>query len=114
MEWLLLVNQFLMPMLLKCFGQISSETPQEYLRRSYDPVTGKLEQDIVLDAIPTTARAVRKAWRHTPRHERGNKPRYSREALYDLTEVKLIEAMNATPEQVAACAEVVAKMGVDD
>jgi hypothetical protein len=116
MGWSLLVSQFLMPFLLKCFSQqadSSTESPQDYLRREYDASTGSISPSVVRQAMPMTAKAVRRAWRQTPKQERGPKPQLSREELYNLTQEKLVEAMNATPEQLAACAAMVAEMEDD-
>ena len=89
-------------MLAKCFNQLSSETPAEYLKPHYDEATGKMDHGIVRDAMPQTRRAIRKAHRQATREERQSLPRFSREDIYNLTEEKLIEAMRATPETVAA------------
>jgi hypothetical protein len=101
MEWLTLVLGFLQPILLKCWDKTSSEDPQEYLRANFNSATGKMSREVVEDSIPSTRRAVRKARQESPRVERKNFPKYSREELYDLAEKGLIESMNAPPEVVA-------------
>lgn len=90
------------PLLAKCLDQVSSETPQEYLKPHYDPVTGRMDPDIVVEAIPQVRKAVLQARRQASREERKSMPRYSRNDLYYLAEKKLIEAVKASPEDVAA------------
>jgi hypothetical protein len=102
MEWVPLILNFLQPLLLKCFDRQSTEDPQEVLRESYDPTTGKMDPAIVNDAIPQTRRAFNRARKSASREERRNAPRYSRQELYDITEKGLIESMNAPPETVAS------------
>lgn len=114
MEWISIILPLLQPMLLKCFEKTSMEDPQEYLRSNYNASTGKLDRDVVLDAIPATRRAIRKAHRNASRAERKNFVRLSKSELYEITEKSLIESMNAPPEAVAACREVAAGMPDDD
>ena len=102
MDWVSIIGTFLFPLLAKCFSGFSSEKPQYYLRCHYDEASGTMDSGLVTDAIPQTRRAIRKAYRSTPRSERGAFPRYSREELYAIAEQKLIEAMNASDEQISA------------
>lgn len=113
MDWLSLISSFLVPMFAQCLSRVSSETPAEYLKPHYDPVTGKMDPDLVTDAMPATMRAIRKAYRNTPKKERGSFPRYSRDEIYVITENKLIEAMNAPDEVVAAAMASAATLGDD-
>lgn len=105
--------QLLNAMLVKCLSDISSQTPQEYVRDHFDATTGRIDPELVNDAMPAAARAARKARRSMPRDERKDAPKLSREDLYARTEAQLIEGMNATPEQVAACMEFAATLGDD-
>lgn len=114
MEWFTLIASFLQPLLLKCFEKTSAEDPQQVLREAYDPVTGKMDPEIVNDAIPNTRRAAAKARRSAPRSQRKNFPRLSKAELYDYAERTLIDAMNATPEKVQAVRGVAASMTDDD
>lgn len=102
MGWETIILSLLESLLAKCFSQVSSETPQEYLRPYYDEASGRMDPDIVREAIPQTRKAVLKARRQATREDRKTMPRYSREDLYLLTEQKLIQAMNASPETVKA------------
>ncbi len=113
MDWIALITTFLMPIWAKCQENMSSETPAEYLADHYDATTGKMDPGIVRDAMPGTRRAIRKALRATPQKDRGEFPRYSRDEIYVITEKKLIEAMNAPPEAVAAAKAVAATLGDD-
>lgn len=108
-----LFAQFLSAMLVQCLSGFSSQTPQEYVRDHFDPTTGRIDPDLVDDALPAAARAARKARRSLPRDERKDAPKLSREDLYARTEAQLIEGMNATPEAVAACREFAATLGDD-
>lgn len=108
-----LFAQILSAILVQCLSGFSSQTPQEYVRDHYDPVTGRIDPDLVNDALPAAARAARKAHRSLPRAERKDAPKLSRENLYDRTEAQLIEGMKATDEQVAACREFAATLGDD-
>lgn len=110
MEWVTLVLSFVQPLLLKCFDQVSSEDPQEFLKRNYDPVNGCFYPDVVEDAMPNTLRGVVRARRSLKKSERDQVPRYSRSDLYQLTEQALLDAMNATPAAVGACRDIAAKM----
>ena len=100
MEWIPLVLNFLQPLLLKCFEKTSSEDPQEFLRESYNPVTGKMDPDVVRDAMPETRRALRRARREAPASKKSEFPKLDRDGLYDLAEKGLIDAMNADPVKV--------------
>jgi hypothetical protein len=97
-----LILGLLGPLLAKCLDKVSSEPPKEYLAPHYNESTGRMDPDIVREAIPQTRRAVLKARRQSSREERRSMKRYSYDDLYKLAEKKLIEAMNATPDEVAA------------
>jgi len=112
-DWMSLISGFLIPMFAQCLNRVSSETPEEYLRPHYDPITGKMDPELVTDAMSRTKRAIRKAYNNTPKKERGAFPRYSRDEVYAITEAKLIEAMNAPPEAVAAAMASAATLGDD-
>ncbi|HQZ66221.1 MAG TPA: hypothetical protein PLY87_14130 [Planctomycetaceae bacterium] len=114
MGWETLILSLLGPLLAKCFNQVSSETPAEYLRPHYDEATGKMDPDIVREAIPATRRAVLKARRQSSREDRKTIPRYSKNDLYLLAETKLIEAMNAPPEAVAAAYAAAKELSEED
>jgi hypothetical protein len=102
MEWLPLIFTFLDPMLAQCKNKLSDETPKEYLSQHYNAETGKLSRDVVRRSMPVTKEAIRKALRATPDHEKNNFPRYSRERIYEITEQRLLDAMNANEEQLMA------------
>ncbi|TXH13893.1 MAG: hypothetical protein E6R03_10435 [Hyphomicrobiaceae bacterium] len=108
-----LFAQLLNAMLMKCLSDISSQTPQEYVRDHFDPATGRIDPELVNDAMPAAARAARKARRSLPPAERKDAPKLSREDLYARTEAQLIEGMHATTEQVFACREFAATLGDD-
>jgi hypothetical protein len=100
MEWFTIISGLLLPMLAKCQSKTSTEDPQHLLRSKVNAETGRLDREVVRSAIPTTRRAVRKAWQQTPRDQRSDFPRYSRTEMYDLAEKTLVEAMNAPSEKV--------------
>ena len=102
MEWISLVTTFLQPIILKCFQRTSAEDPQEFLRENFNPVTGRMDPDVVEDAIPATRKAARKAERSLPKEEKKKIPRHTREDWRQLAEQALIASMNAPPERVAA------------
>lgn len=115
MEWLTLLLNFFQPLALKCFEKTSSEDPQQVLRENYDPVTGRMDWELVEDAVPVARRAAVRARRSLPREERKNTPRYTRAQLREVAEEGLIKSMNASPEEVAKCRAVAAQMkDVDD
>lgn len=114
MEWITIITTFLQPILLKCFDRQSTEDPQEVLREAYDTVSGKMDSDVVNDAIPQTRRAVNKARRSRSKAERKEMPRYNREQLYEMTEKILIDSMNAPPEAVAQVRSVAATLRDDE
>ena len=114
MEWLPIILSFLQPFLAKCFAQQSTESPKEYLTSLYNASNGKMDSDLVIDAMSQTRRAIRKARRNASREDRRNFPRYSRDEIYDITERQLIEAMNAPPEQLAAVFASAAALSDDD
>jgi hypothetical protein len=102
MGWEALIISLLQPMLLKCLENFSAEEPQDYLKGCCD-VYGNLYPDVVQDAMPQTRRAVRRAWLSN-KEDRPTEPfpRLSRHELYRLTEQTLLNAMNATPEELQA------------
>lgn len=114
MEWIPLILNFLQPLLLKCFDRQSTEDPQSVLRESFNPVTGRMDPDLVNDCIPQTRRAFQRARKSATREQRRNAPRYSREELYDITEKSLIDSMNAPPEHVAQVRSVAATLRDDE
>lgn len=115
MNWVALITSLLGPMLAKCFQEQSSEEPQAYLARHYDATASKMDADLVRDAMPATARAVRKAHRQCrTKEDRKSFPRYSRDELYALTEDRLITAMKADPTEVASAYAAAASMTEDD
>lgn len=102
MEWVSLVTAFLQPIILKCFERTSAEDPQEFLRENYNAATGRMDPDVVEDAIPATRRAANKAARSLPKEEQRKIPRHRREDWRQLAEQALIASMNAPPERVQA------------
>ncbi len=114
MEWLVIIQSFLQPLLLKCFEKTSTENPQEVLRRNFDPITGHMDSDLVEDAIPAARRAVQRARKSLSREERKNFPKYSRDQLYEIAEKILIDSMNASPEAVTQCRSVAASLRDSD
>lgn len=114
MDWAALVIPILQAFLVKCWDKTSSEDPQEYLRSNYDAASGKFDRDVVVDSIPQTRRAVRKARQKLNRDERREFPKYSRAELYELTEKGLIESMNAPPEAVGSVRAMAAGLPDDD
>lgn len=113
-DWLSLIAAVLQPMFLKCHSQTSVEDPQTVLRSAYDPSSGKMDPELVNDAIPTTRRAIRRARRSASPEDRKNFPRYSRAELYDIAESNLIQAMNATPERIEEISKIAAALPDDD
>lgn len=114
MEWLPSILSFLQPLLLKCFDRQSTEDPQAVLREAYDPVSGKMDPDLVNDCIPQTRRAFSKARKSATREQRRNAPKYDRAGLYDMTEKALIDSMNAPPEAVAQVRSVAGTLRDDE
>lgn len=114
MEFLPLILNFLQPFLLKCFEKTSTEDPQEFLRSNYDAASGKFDRDVVIDSIPQTRRAVRKARQRLNRDERREFPKYSKAELYELTEKGLLESMNAPPSAVSSIRAMAAGLPDDD
>ena len=114
MDWIGLITKYLDLFLIRCFDQVSSETPQQYLASHYDPISGRMDESLVRSAMPQTRRAIVKARQAAPRAERRNFPRYGRDEIYTITETRLIEAMNASESEVAAVKSVAATMGDDD
>lgn len=60
-----------------------------------------MDPDIVAAAMPKTRQAILKARRQASHADRKSMPRFSRQDVYDLAEKNLIDAMNASDEQVA-------------
>lgn len=115
MEWLTLITGLLLPFLQKCREkQGATQDPQEYLRSVYDHNTGKFPEDVVNDAVPQTRKAIRQAFRQTPRDERRNFPRYRRHEVYEIAEKGLLKAMNATPEEAAQVMAAAAELPDDE
>lgn len=116
MEWLPIIFQFLQPMLAKCFSQseAAAQDPQEYLKANYDAETGKMDPSLVRRSMGTTRKAIRKAHRQATREERKTFPRYSRDDIYQMTEKKLVEAMQAPQEQVQAAFALAAELPDDE
>lgn len=115
MDWLAIVFKFLDPLLAKCFSQVSSEDPKEYLKAHYNESTNRMDASLVRHSMGATARAVREARRSLKtREEKRDFPRYSREELFAMTERRLIEAMNATPTQLKAAFKMAAQLPDED
>jgi hypothetical protein len=114
MDWAILIKVFLDPFLAQCLKQFSSETPQEYVRAHFNATTGTLDREIVLDAMNQTRKAIRRARLSKSPEERKTCPRYSREQVYKMTEDRLLDAMNATDEQVALAFSAAAQPGADE
>ncbi len=103
MDWTILIFSILDPLLARCLDQVSSEDPQEYLRAHYNAESRQMDPSVVGDAMRQTYRAIRKAKQSCDsRTERRNFPRYGRHDVYALTERRLIEAMNASEDEVGA------------
>lgn len=98
MDWASIIGNLLLPALLRCLTKTSSEDPQQILRESYDAATGKMDSDLVREAMPTTRQAARRAYRQASRSDKKSFQPLSEQQVYDLTEKKLIEAMNASQE----------------
>jgi hypothetical protein len=102
MDWISIIKGILGPIIAKCWEQTSAEDPQVVLRSSYNATTGRMDPDLVYEAVPAVRRAAMQARRQATRKERKEFPRLSNNDLYQIAEEKLIEAMNASPEQVLA------------
>ena len=113
MEWLPIIFKFLDVFLAQCQNAVSTETPQEYLRAHYDSASGTMERNVVLDAMVQTRRAIRKARQELSPADRHRFPRYSRDDVYQMTENRLIDAMNATDDQVIEARAAAAALGGD-
>ena len=114
MDWIAIIGRYLDIFLLKCLERVSTETPQDYLRAHYDPVSGTMDAALVRDCVPQTLRAIRKARASVKPRDRRDMPRYSRAEVMDLTEARLIEDMNADEGQVNAVRAMAAGMGDDE
>lgn len=74
-----------------------------------------MDASLVRHSIGATARAVREARRSLKtREEKKAFPRYSREDLFDMTERRLIEAMDATPTELKAAFKAAAQLPDED
>jgi len=113
-DWIAIIGRYLDIFLLKCLERVSTETPQEYLRAHYDPVSGTMDSALVRDCYPQTLRAIRKARQSARPKDRRDMPRYSRAEVMDLTEARLIEDMHADEGQVSAVRAMAAGMGDDE
>jgi hypothetical protein len=113
-DWIAIIGRYLDIFLLKCLERVSTETPQEYLRAHYDPVSGTMDSALVRDCVPQTLRAIRTARNSARPKDRRDMPRYSRAEVLDMTEARLIEDMNADESEVNAVRAMVAGMGSDD
>jgi hypothetical protein len=113
-DWIGLIGKYLDIFLLKCLEKVSTESPQEYLRAHYDPVSGTMDAALVRDCYPQTLRAIRKARQSAKPKDRRDMPRNSRAEVLDMTEARLIEDMNADESEVNAVRAMVAGMGSDD
>lgn len=111
MNWIPIIFDIALPVLLKCLQQQTSQTPQEYIADHYDAETGKLDRRLVKDAIPSTMYAIRKAHREAKKEDRKSFPKFSRDDVYALTEQRLIDSMTATEEEVARVSAIAANMG---
>jgi hypothetical protein len=115
MEWITLITGLLLPLLQNCRNkQGATEDPQEHLRNNFDESTGKFNPEIVNAAVPQTRRAIKKAFRQTPKDERKHFPRYRRDEVYDIAEKGLLKAMNATAEEAAQVMAAAAELTEDD
>ena len=114
MEWITIILGFLQPLLARCFSQVSSETPKEYLAGYYNPATNTMEPHIVRQAMGQTRRSILKARRSLSREDRRNFPRYSRDEIYALTESQLIEALHAPDDVLVGVFSAAAALPDDD
>lgn len=114
MDWAAVIISFLQPLALKCWEQISTEDPQAFLKANYDTMTGRMDPDVVDDAIPVTRRAVIRARKSASRSERKSFPRLSRQDLYNLAEQGLVKAMNASTPEVESARLMAAEMSDED
>jgi len=114
MEWITIILTFLQPLLAKCFSQVSSETPKDFLSGYYNASTGKMDSWIVRHSMGQTRRAILKTRRSLSRQERRDFPRYSNSDIYGLTEQQLIEAMNAPDDKLAEVFAAAAALPDDD
>lgn len=109
-----LILALLGPMLAKCLDQVSSETPAEYLKPHFNSATGRMDPDIVREAMPQTRKAALKARRQASKEDRKKMQRLSYDDVYNITEKKLIEALNAPAEVVASVYAAAKELGDDD
>ena len=114
MEWLTALLAFFQPIALKCFEKSSSEDPQQVLREAFNPVTGRMDPDLVEDAVPAARRAAIHARRSLSKEERKRAPRMNRAELRDFAEQGLIKSMNASPDEVQQCRAVAATLPDSD
>jgi len=113
-DWIAIIGRYFDIFLLKCLERVSTESPQEYLRAHYDPVSGTMDSALVRDCVPQTLRAIRTARNSARPKDRRDMPRYSRAEVLEMTEARLIEDMNADEGRVNAVRAMVAGMGDDD
>lgn len=109
-----LIFDILGPLLAKCHSQVSAEDPREYLKAHHDPQMDTFDDGIVRDAMPQTYRAIRHAKRQTPRAERRDFPKYSRDDVRSMTIDKLKQSLNASDNEVAACQAAAASLPDSD
>ena len=114
MDWISLIGKYLDILLIKCLDRVSTESPQDYLRAHYDPVSESMDSSLVRDAYPQTLRAILKARQSVKPRDRRDMPRYSRVEVLDITESRLIEDMNADEGHVNAVRAMAAGMGDDE
>lgn len=112
--WEVLFTTILQSLLARCQSRVSSEPLQEYARANYDPTTGRIDPQIVEEAMPNARVAAIRARRQLPASERRSIPRLSRQDLYEKTEAAIVAGMNASDEEVASCMEIANKLGPDE
>jgi hypothetical protein len=113
-DWSALIWKFAEAFLLRCFDQLSTEIPQEYLRAHYDPISRTMDPGLVRDSMPATMRAIRKARNSAKPKDRRSLPRYSREEVRAMTEANLIKAMDTPAGRVEDVRAFAAALGEDD
>ena len=116
MEWVTIIMGLLGPFFAKCHSnsEQAARDPKEFLRANYDEATGKMSRDLVRKGMPQTRKAIRKAHRDASKEERKTFPRYSKTDIYQMTEKKLVEAMQAPTEEVEAAFAVAAQLPDDE
>lgn len=114
MDWINIIGGILGPIVAKCFEKTSSEDAQTVLREAFNPITGRMDPDLVRDCIPATRKAANKAYRLALRSDRKKFPRLSYDDLYAIAEAELIKAMRLHPEKLQAIFAAGAILGDDD